>query len=587
MRAALALLVVLVGRTAAVPEAPADVQAQIAAMKPDIDRIVEALTDGEFRGQAWRRLADFTDTVGNRISGSPQLDMAIDYMQAAWSADGLNATTEPALVPSWHRGNEWAVLKAPLIGAREYHLKISGLGRSIGTPSTAGISPSDCVWGGGAGSTAQQLHPPTGPGRADPRCGIEGEVVVVDTLEELAERGAAGELSGKIVVAVEEWGGYGASNRYRGGTAREAARYGAIGALVRSVAPYGLSNPHTGGAGGSDGSAIPTASIAVSDAHMLRRMQQRGSTMRIQMYMEAQVLPDVNSRNTIGELVGTSKPEEKVLVSGHLDSWDVGFGAMDDAGGLVISWQALSVIEKLGLRPKRSLRVIGWTCEEMGGGARAFWASDWNDPADYSLVMESDNGVFDPRGMQLTGSVEAHAIFRAIAAQLPPRLAAVTGDGEGADISPAMREGAPGASPLTLANTQWIGPGSATADPVTGELTLDPSHGEYGHDEYHFQGDYFFYHHSDADTMEIMDSDQLDRATAMWAVYAYVVANLDEMLPRLADGEEAPTQAVRLPRPAPPPPRPTACVPTAFLRRCLTPHRDLVARALTPTTGAG
>lgn len=244
----------------------------------------------------------------------------------------------------------------------------------------------------------------------------------------------------------------------------------------------------TGGAGGSEGSAIPTASIAISDAHMLRRMQQRGSNMRIQMYMEAEVLPDVMSRNTIGELLGTSKPEEKVLVSGHLDSWDTGFGAMDDGGGLVISWQALSVIEKLGLRPKRSLRVIGWTCEEMGGGARAFWDSPWNDPAQYSLVMESDNGVFDPRGVQLTGSVETHAIFREIAAQLPARLSAVTGDGEGADISAAMRQGVPGASPLTIANTMWIGPGSATADPVTGELTMDPSHGQYGHDEYHFQG---------------------------------------------------------------------------------------------------
>jgi hypothetical protein len=96
----------------------------------------------------------------------------------------------------------------------------------------------------------------------------------------------------------------------------------------------------------------------------------------------------------------------------------------------------------------------------MGGGAGAFWDSPWNDPAQYSLVMESDNGVFDPRGMQLTGSVEAHAIFREIAAQLPGRLSAVTGDGEGADISAAMRQGVPGASPLTIANTQWIGPGS-------------------------------------------------------------------------------------------------------------------------------
>lgn len=196
--------------------------------------------------------------MGNRIAGSAQLDMDIDYMVAAFTADGLDAFTEPALVPSWHRGNEWAVLKEPLIGAREFHLKISGLGRSSGTPPTPGVAPADCVWGGGAGSTAQQLHSPSGPGRADPRCGVEGDVVVIDTMEELTELGLAGELRGKIVVAAEEWGGYGVSNRFRGGTGREAAKYGAIAALVRSVAPFGLSNPHTGGAGGASDTEIPT-----------------------------------------------------------------------------------------------------------------------------------------------------------------------------------------------------------------------------------------------------------------------------------------------------------------------------------------
>ena len=311
----------------AAPEAPPEVLAQIQAMKPDIDRIVAAVTEGEFSGEAWRRLADFTDTVGNRISGSEALDMGVDYMAAAMAADGLNVTTETASVPSWHRGNEWAVLKAPLIGGREFHLKLSGLGRSIGTPAAAGVAPAQCVWGGGAGNTMQQLHPPDGPGRADPRCGIEAEVVVVDTMEELAQRGEAGELAGKIVVAVEEWGGYGATVRFRGGTAREAAQYGAVAALVRSVAPYGLTSPHTGGAGGAQGTALPTAAIAISDAHMLRRMQQRGTTLRIQLYMEAQNRPNVISRNTIGEIAGAEKPGEYVLVSGEAsppsscDSW--------------------------------------------------------------------------------------------------------------------------------------------------------------------------------------------------------------------------------------------------------------------------
>jgi carboxypeptidase Q len=518
---------------------------QIQAMQPAVDQIVQAVTAGEFKGQAWQRLADFTDTVGNRIAGSAALDMGIEYLEAAMKADGLTTHTEPAMVPHWERGNEWAVLKTPLIGGREYHLKLTGLGRSSATPED-GLPAAACVWGGGVG-TVQQLHAPGAPGRADPRCGIEADVVVIETFEELEARGVRGELQGKILVASQEWTGYGGgTNAYRRGTAVEGAKWGAVGALVRSVAPWGLSNPHTGGAGGADGTPVPTAAIAISDAHMLLRMQKRGQPLRLQLYMEGQNFADVLSFNTVGDLPGSEKPEELVLVSGHLDSWDVGFGAMDDGGGVFISWQAVAVLKKLGLTAKRTVRAVGWTCEEMGGGARAFWDDARNDPADYSLVMESDSGVFDPRGIQFSGSVEAHAILREVGKLLPPRLGLVTAGGEGADIGAAMREGAPGASLLAFANRQWNGPMSMetyVVDPVTGQLTEDPSHGKYGKDEYHFQGDYFFYHHSDADTMEILDPAQMDRAVALWASFAYVVANLDDKLPRMAPGEAAPSQA--------------------------------------------
>eukprot|EP01047_Picozoa_sp_COSAG01_P065753 COSAG01_NODE_8939_length_2608_cov_1.919091_3_plen_179_part_00 len=166
----------------------------------------------------------------------------------------------------------------------------------------------------------------------------------METMKQLRQKGAAGLLSRKIVLMCEQWTGYGSTVRYRRQTWAEAASYGAVAALVRSISPFGLSSPHTGSAAGPSGTSIPTAAVAISDAHMLQRMAARaqkgeGEPVRLQLYMEAELHPDVRSRNLIGELRGTSYPHEKVLLSGHIDSWDVGFGAMDDGGGVFISWQ--------------------------------------------------------------------------------------------------------------------------------------------------------------------------------------------------------------------------------------------------------
>lgn len=150
---------------------------------------------------------------------------------------------------------------------------------------------------------------------------------------------------------------YGQSVQYRQFAATRAAKYGAVATLVRSITPFSLNTPHTGWQDYSDDvKKIPTASITVEDAHMLRRMQDRGEEIAIELKMQAKTLPPATSRNTVAEIVGTSEPDKVVVVSGHLDSWDVGEGAMDDGGGAFLSWNAAVTLKALGLRPRRTIR---------------------------------------------------------------------------------------------------------------------------------------------------------------------------------------------------------------------------------------
>jgi carboxypeptidase Q len=187
-----------------------------------------------------------------------------------------------------------------------------------------------------------------------------------------------------------------------------------------------------------------------------------------------------------------------VLVSGHLDSWDVGQGAMDDGGGAVISWQVLSTLKKLGIRPKRTIRFVGWACEEFGGiGAYQYYLAHALNASKFSLVMESDLGVFKAQGIQFTGAPEGKEIFAEIVKFLKPIDAdLVTDGGEGTDIGPWMAVGVPGVS---LANQ----------------------------DER-----YFWYHHSNGDMLTVLNEKDVASCAATWTVSSFLVANLDQMLPR-------------------------------------------------------
>ncbi len=406
------------------------------------------------------RLAYLVDTFGPRLSGSENLENAIDWAITALAESGLeNVHGEEVMVPHWVRGEESLTLLEPRVS----RLAMLGLGGSIGTPPE----------------------------------GITAEAVVVRDFDDLKKK--ENQVQGKIVVYNEPFTTYGKTVRYRYAGAIEAARYGAVASLVRSVGPVSLNTPHTGGMGYADTiPKIPQAAITIEAAEMLQRMYDRGQTIKLWLNMEAKTLPDVPSRNVIAELKGWEKPDDVVILSGHLDSWDVGQGAMDDAGGCVASWEAVRLLKALDLRPRRTIRVIFWTNEENGTRGGKTYAADHQDELEnHILAIEADEGVFTPSGFGFTGSEEAFNIMSEIGTLLNPiQAGTITKGGGGADISPLRRQGVP----------------------VAG-LNVDGSQ-------------YFWYHHTHADMLDKLNRDEFNRCVAALAVMSYVVADLPNPLPR-------------------------------------------------------
>ncbi|XP_027705760.1 carboxypeptidase Q isoform X3 [Vombatus ursinus] len=436
------------------------IKEEIAGYQDVAKAIVDLAVCGKAQNRSYERLALLVDTVGPRLTGSPNLEKAIQIMYQNLMDDGLkNVHLEPVKVPHWERGQESAVMLEP----RNHSMAILGLGSSVGTPPE----------------------------------GITAEVLVVSSFDELHRR--ASEARGKIVVYNQPYKGYGESVQYRVQGAVEAAKVGAVASLIKSVASFSIYSPHTGIQYYQDGvPQIPTACITVEDAEMMARMASRGTKIVIQLKMEAKNYPDTESFNTVAEITGSKYPEQVVLVSGHLDSWDVGQGALDDGSGAFVSWEALSLIKDLGLRPKRTLRLVLWTAEEQGGiGSLQYYQQHKVNISNFSLVMESDLGNFMPTGLAFTGSDKARAIMKEVMNLLQPiNTTQVFGDGEGVDINYWIQAGVPGASLLD-------------------DLKR-----------------YFSFHHSQGDTMTALDPMQMNYSAAVWAVVSYVIADLDEMLPR-------------------------------------------------------
>ena len=333
---------------------------------------------------------------------------------------------------------------------------------------------------------------------ATPPDGIEAEVLVVANGAELTRRAA--EANGKIVLFNVPYTNYGETVAYRSGGATMAAQHGAVAALVRAVGPTGLRTPHTGGMNYGDGVAkIPTAAIPVEDALRIQRLSNRGIKVRLRLKMAAHFEADVESFNVVGEIRGSEKPGEIVLVGGHFDSWDPGTGASDDGVGCVVTWEAARLMKKLNIRPKRTVRVVLFTNEENGmRGGNGYRDQHEQEAANHILAFESDSGVFAPASLGFSGSAAARQIISDIATLLTPLgLQNIGPGGGGADIGPIA----------TLGKVPMMA--------YSGDSTK-----------------YFTIHHTPADTVDRIEPAEVSKAAAAIAAMIYVVAEMPQALPK-------------------------------------------------------
>jgi carboxypeptidase Q len=421
-------------------------------------KLTQAATADTF---AWQRLAELTDTFGSRLSGSDNLARAIAWSAATMKKDGLdNVRTERVMVPKWVRGAESAAIVDP----PRHPLQILGLGGTVPTPAG----------------------------------GIEADVLTVQSFDEL--RGRPGDAKGKIVLFNAPFTNYGDTVTYRTGGARLASQFGAVAVLVRAIGPVGLRTPHTGSVTyGSDTPAIPAAAITAEDASRIARLTASGRRVRVALSLESRNEPDAESANVVGEIRGRERPDEIVLLGGHIDSWDVGSGASDDGVGCIVTWEALRLMKKLGLQPRRTVRLVLFTNEENGlRGAAAYGDKYASTAANHVFALESDSGVFWPSVLGFSGSAGARMVARDIMSLLTPLgFGDMVAGGGGADIGPISQAG-------NVPTMAYIG-----------EATK-----------------YFTIHHTAADTVERIAPEDVSRAAAAIAIVSYVVAEMPERLPR-------------------------------------------------------
>ncbi len=422
---------------------------------------------------AYRKLETLCVEIGHRLSGSEGLERAVAWAAQTLRADGQqNVRIEPVQVVRWIRGRE----SCELIEPYRRTIPMLGLGGSIATAPE----------------------------------GITAEVLCVRDEQELQQR--ADEARGRIVLfnfpmpadRPETGHGYGVAVRYRVRGASMAAKYGAVAALVRSVTTRSLSTPHTGGMRYRDGvPKIPTAAISIEYAELIDRLARRGRRVVVRLKMHARTDPKpAMSANVIGELVGREKPGEVVVIGGHLDSWDVGQGAHDDGGGCVCAIEALHVLRKLGLRPRRTIRVVLFTNEENGlAGARTYAKQHADELARHVAAIESDSGMFALRGFGVSMADEAQQ-KRAVE-QLEAILPLFAPLRDNLRIFPGR-------------SAADVGPMRPAGVATMGQI-VDMTR-------------YFDYHHTDADTIDKIDPKLLDENVAAMALMAYILADMPQRL---------------------------------------------------------
>jgi carboxypeptidase Q len=455
-----------------VPQAsPTDLQNFPPLLLQQLSAIKAAALNDDY---AYQQVAHLTENIGPRPSGSLQAHAAAEYVAAELRQLGLEVRLQPVTVPHWVRGAETAALV-------EY----------------AGMVP---------GTTQKIVLTALGGSSATPAEGLTADVVTVNTFDELQALGRD-KLAGKIVVFNEifdkqkaaggiAFAAYGEAVRYRGAGPKAAADLGAIAALVRSVGNADYRLPHTGF---SFPAGIPAGAVTAEDADLIVHLAAEGK-VRMHLTLTPQKLPDETGYNVIADLKGSEHPEQIIIVSGHLDSWDLGTGAIDDGAGVVMAMETAEILQRLHLRPARTLRVIAWMDEENGGaGSRAYSAEYVNDFPRHIAAIESDSGAAHPLGFEVKAApaaIDALRPAQSVLLSIGATVLQPTTYPPGADIAAMSDAGIPAFGVMQDGRT------------------------------------YFNYHHSAADTLDKIVPTELRENAAAMAVLAYSLTNMKGPLPR-------------------------------------------------------
>ena len=422
-------------------------------------------------------LRHLTGNIGPRLSGSPQAQKAVEYVAAEMKALGAEVTLEKTSVPHWVRGEETGSLvewKGMAPGTTQ-KIVLTALGSSVATPAE----------------------------------GITAEVVVVNNWAELRALDPA-KVKGKILLfnhpfdkqlAAQKGGiyAYGDGVGYRAAAPIVGGSVGAVAVLVRSVGGADYRIPHTGQTQYAEGvTKIPAAAVTAEDADLLADLASQGP-MKMHLTLTPQTLPDAPSYNVIADWKGTEHPEQVVIVSGHLDSWDLATGAIDDGAGVVVSMQAIHLLSKLGIHPKRTVRFVAWMSEEEGAqGAATYMQEYGKDAANHIGAIESDLGAGHPDGVMWAGKPALGEWLQPVAEALDPIHAQTfqSSPETGEDIAGLTEKGVPSFAPSQDSRF------------------------------------YFNYHHTPADTFDKVNPRELAENAAVMTVLAYALADSAEPAPR-------------------------------------------------------
>lgn len=435
-----------------------------AGAQPAVEKLIDHVLANS---KAYDHLSYLSDQIGPRLSGSRNADLAVQWATRQYRAWGIDVRQEKVMVPRWVRGAE----RAHLVSHHDQNIVLTALGGSVATPAA----------------------------------GITADVIEVTSYEQLEKLGRDG-VRGKIVfynkamdMALVEGGrafeAYGLAVGFRGGGASRAAEYGAVGAVIRSVASASLRSPHTGSLRYDEKQPkIPAAAMATEDADLVHRLLAKGDRVRMHLVLTPRTLPDVESANVIAEIRGSERPNEIVLIGGHLDSWDLGTGAIDNGSGCAMVMEAMRTLKELGIKPKRTIRAVLFMNEENGlrGGRKYFENAAKREELQHHIAaIETDAGAATPTGFITTlegKSLEALERRAAVLNRIAP-MKFISSKHTGADTSPLTDAGVPGFG-----------------------LVPDPRH-------------YFDFHHSAADTLDKVDPKALAQNTATLAAMAYILSD--------------------------------------------------------------